>query len=123
MDLGTQGLAIVQRLLSIFFGLGLIQQILVVILGIVCFVLGVLTLVYHTQVMHWLTPVAQKLRDWTGGWLVLWISIFIVSFPPLIGYGICVTLMGAVYGVWKGWVMISKSVALQDTDKQSGGSC
>lgn len=105
MDLLSQGLSIGERLLRFFLGLTLVQQIIVVVLGIICFILGVLTLVYHEQVMHWLTPIASRLREWTGGWLVLWLAIFIVSFPPLIGYGICVTLMGAVYGVWKGYVL------------------
>ena len=68
-------------------------------------VLGILFLVYNETIFKKvLLPVAQKWRDITGGWLILWALIFAVSFPPLLGYSSLLTIAGFVYGFPNGYV-------------------
>lgn len=50
----------------------------------------------------WLGPVAEK---WENSWLVafvLWICIFFISFPPLVGWSTLGTVAGFIFGWWKG---------------------
>ena len=86
-----------------FLRLSLFQRVAVVVAGLVFFVMGILFLVYNHRIWAWLDPVAEKWRDIPGGWMILWVATFVVSFPPLIGYSTCVTLAGFVYGM-KGYV-------------------
>ena len=79
-----------------------LQRILLVVAGAVAVVLGILFLVFNERIFGALAPVAKKWRGLRGGWCILWAATFVVSFPPLIGYSMCVTLAGFVYGVPKG---------------------
>jgi len=76
-----------------------LQRILLAVAGLIAFVLGVLFLVYNERLFHWLAPKAHKWRDTPFGWLVIWVGILMVSFPPLIGYSSLVTAAGFIYGV------------------------
>lgn len=88
-----------------FTSLSPLKKILVIILAIVLFIAGLLILIFNERIFKIIAPWAEKWRDVRAGWLVLWLAIFGVSFPPLIGYGMCVTLAGFVYGIWKGYVL------------------
>lgn len=85
-----------------------IQKVLCVVGGLVAFVLSILFLIYNERLFkNVLLPVAKKWRDITGGWLILWALIFVVSFPPLIGYSSLLTIAGFVYGFPNGYVLLS----------------
>lgn len=75
---------------------------LVVVAGLTCFVLGLLFLIYEERIFRSLSPLAKNWREVRGGWLVLWLATFFVSFPPMIGYSTCMTLAGFVYGLPNG---------------------
>ncbi|KAL9082707.1 MAG: hypothetical protein Q9165_008806 [Trypethelium subeluteriae] len=77
-----------------------LQKVLLVIAGITTMVLGILFLIYNKKIFAWLGPVAERWRNITGGWLIIWALTFTVSFPPLIGYSTVVTLAGFVYGLY-----------------------
>ena len=83
-----------------------VQKVLFSVGGIVVFVLSILFLVYNEQLFGALLPYAKKWRDVTAGWLVLWALIFVVSFPPLIGYSSLLTIAGFVYGFPNGFVSL-----------------
>jgi hypothetical protein len=74
------------------------RKVLLCVAGILSFVLGILFLVYNERIFSSLQPVAKKWRDIPAGWLILWSLIFVVSFPPLIGYSSLLTIAGFVYG-------------------------
>lgn len=81
-----------------------IQKVLFSVGGIIVFILSILFLVYNERILQAMQPYAKKWRDVTGGWLILWMLIFVVSFPPLIGYSSLLTLAGFVYGFPNGYV-------------------
>jgi hypothetical protein len=96
-----------QRAVSTYNRLSPLQRILVLVGGTVCFVLSILFLVYNESIFHAMLPFTKKWRDITAGWLILWALIFIVSFPPLIGYSTLLTVAGFVYGFPNGYAMVS----------------
>lgn len=89
---------------KLFFSLTTLQQAGLIGIGVFLFVAGVLSLVYHEQIFHYMTSFAKGWREIRAGWLILWSMTFLVSFPPLIGYSSCVGLAGFVYGFPNGFV-------------------
>ncbi|KAK6535824.1 Tlg2-vesicle protein [Arthrobotrys megalospora] len=77
------------------------------ILLIVIIVITVLTTVYHEEIVKWLTPVSQKIRSLSWGWIIPIIVLFIISFPPLFGHEIVAILCGIVYGLWIGFAIVA----------------
>jgi hypothetical protein len=75
-----------------------LQKVLFFVGSLVLAVGGILFLIYNEKIFGSLLPVAKKWRDVRAGWLILWVLIFLVSFPPLIGYGSLLTIAGFVYG-------------------------
>ncbi|KAF1840516.1 uncharacterized protein K460DRAFT_296167 [Cucurbitaria berberidis CBS 394.84] len=92
-----------------------VQKVLFVVVGIVMSVLSILFMVYNKKIFGALLPIAKKWRDVTGGWLILWVAIFIVSFPPLIGYASLLTITGFVYGFPKGWFIAATATVAGST--------
>ncbi|KAF2234508.1 hypothetical protein EV356DRAFT_446484 [Viridothelium virens] len=88
-----------------------LQKVLLVIAGIATIVLGILFLIYNKKIFAWLGPVAERWRNITGGWLIIWALTFTVSFPPLIGYSTVVTLAGFVYGL-HGWFIVASATVV-----------
>ncbi|KAF2674605.1 hypothetical protein BT63DRAFT_474342 [Microthyrium microscopicum] len=97
------------RGIKLWLSLTPLQKTAVVICGILSFISSILSLVYHDQIFHWLADFAKGWRNVTGGWLILWLMTFIVSFPPLIGYSTCVSLGGFVYGFPNGWFIVASA--------------
>ncbi|RVD80158.1 uncharacterized protein DFL_008064 [Arthrobotrys flagrans] len=77
------------------------------ILLIVIIVITVLISVYHEQIVKWLTPVSQKIRSLSWGWIIPIVILFIISFPPLFGHEIVAILCGIVYGLWIGFAIVA----------------
>lgn len=75
-----------------------LQQALTFVLGIVAIVLAILFLVFSEKIFAVMEPVAEKWKNLSGGWLILWAMTFVTAFPPVIGYSTCLTLAGFVYG-------------------------
>ena len=91
--------------LSTFMRLSPFYRVIVLLALIAFAVLGLLFLIYNERIFAWLSPMAKRWRDVRGGWLVLWLATFVVSFPPMIGYSTCMTLAGFVYGLPNGYVI------------------
>jgi uncharacterized membrane protein YdjX (TVP38/TMEM64 family) len=83
-----------------------LQKAGLIILNIILVVVSILSLVYHSQILAWLAPIAERWRKLSGGWLILWVLTFVTAFPPMIGYSTCVTLAGFVFGM-KGWFIVA----------------
>lgn len=63
---------------------------------------GIAFMVFTGKLFIWLGPVAEK---WETSWLaafILWLCVFFVSFPPLVGWSTFGTVAGFIFGVWKG---------------------
>lgn len=64
--------------------------------------LGLAFMFFTGQVFIWLGPVAGKWEESKTAFLVLWLCVFFVSFPPLVGWSTFGTMAGFIFGVWKG---------------------
>ena len=94
-----------KRAMKTYQQLSPMYRILVGLGILIALVLGILFLVYNERIFGVLAPFAKKWRDITAGWLILWVLIFVVSFPPLIGYSLLLTIAGFVYGFPNGYVV------------------
>ncbi|KAH8732950.1 hypothetical protein GQ44DRAFT_696713 [Phaeosphaeriaceae sp. PMI808] len=92
-----------------------LQKVLFVIGNIALAVGGILFLIYNEKIFGSLLPVAKKWRHIPAGWLILWLLIFIVSFPPLIGYSSLLTIAGFVYGFPNGWFIAATATVAGST--------
>ncbi|MCJ1446882.1 MAG: Tlg2-vesicle protein [Stictis urceolatum] len=95
-----------RRSMRMYKQLSLVQKVALSSFGLVSLVGSILVFVYSEQVFGWLRPIADKWKDMTAGWVLLWVATFLTAFPPLIGYSTCVTLAGFVFGM-KGWFIIA----------------
>ncbi|KAF1360504.1 TLG2-vesicle protein of 38 kDa [Lizonia empirigonia] len=104
-----------RRAMAQYNKLSPVQKVLFIVGGLVMFVVSILFLVYNEKIFGALLPYAKKWRDVTAGWLVLWALIFIVSFPPLIGYSSLLTIAGFVYGFPNGWFIAASATIAGST--------
>ncbi|KAF2187763.1 hypothetical protein K469DRAFT_568638 [Zopfia rhizophila CBS 207.26] len=104
-----------RRAMSTYNRLSPVQRVVVIVGGITCFILSILFLVYNERIFHSLVPFAKKWRDVRAGWLILWVLIFTVSFPPLIGYSSLLTIAGFVFGFPNGWFIAATATVAGST--------
>ncbi|KAF1942561.1 hypothetical protein EJ02DRAFT_511533 [Clathrospora elynae] len=104
-----------RRVLDQYNKLSPLQKVMFYVGSLVLAVGGILFLVYNEPIFEALLPVAKKWRDVTAGWLVLWGLIFLVSFPPLIGYSSLLTIAGFVYGFPNGWFIAATATIAGST--------
>ncbi|KAF2013225.1 hypothetical protein BU24DRAFT_434329 [Aaosphaeria arxii CBS 175.79] len=104
-----------RRFASAYDRLSTTKKVLVSITGLISLVLSILFLVYNERIFSSLLPVAKKWRDIRFGWVILWVLIFTVSFPPLIGYASLMTIAGFVYGFPNGWYIAATATVAGST--------
>jgi uncharacterized membrane protein YdjX (TVP38/TMEM64 family) len=104
-----------RRILSTIEKMTLVQRILVAVGIVVLATLGILFLVFNEKIFGALEPVAEKWKDTTGGWTILWAITFVAAFPPMIGFSTCATTAGFVYGVWEGWLILATATVAGST--------
>ena len=100
--------------MKMWYKLTILQRTALSILGIICFVLSILFLIYNERIFAWLSPAAKRWRELPAGWLILFFMTFFVSFPPMIGYSTCVTIAGFVFGM-KGWLIMAPATVIGST--------
>lgn len=87
-----------RRMFKMVEGMTPVQLALSVIAGLAAVTAAILFLIFSEAIFAWLEPVAEKWKNLSGGWLILWAMTFATAFPPVIGYSTCLTLAGFVYG-------------------------
>lgn len=92
-----------------------VQLALSVIAGIAAITAAILFLIFSEAIFAWLEPVAEKWKNLSGGWLILWAMTFATAFPPVIGYSTCLTLAGFVYGFPLGWPIVASATIIGST--------
>lgn len=75
-------------------------------------VIAVLFFVYHKQIINVLVAISDKWHGFRFGRAVLFVLIFCVSFPPLIGFSALSMLTGMVYGVPQGWPLLASALII-----------
>lgn len=63
---------------------------------------GLTVMVFTGKLFIWLEPVAEKWEKSALAYFVVWLCVFVVSFPPLIGWSTLGTVSGYIFGLWKG---------------------
>jgi uncharacterized membrane protein YdjX (TVP38/TMEM64 family) len=104
-----------RRFMQVWNRLSFLQKCLAVIGIIILDTFFILFLVFNEKIFSFLEPLAEKWKNTTGGWIVLWIITFITAFPPMIGYSTCGTTAGFVYGAWEGWLILATATIAGST--------
>lgn len=84
-----------------------IRQILIQICGVLAVLTAVFVLVFHKYLIEFLVSIADYWAKLPGGRLILFILVFFVGFPPLLGYSALSLLAGMVYGFPYGWPLLA----------------
>ncbi|KAF8633114.1 hypothetical protein AX15_001497 [Amanita polypyramis BW_CC] len=74
---------------------------------VIIIVITALITVYHTQIVHGLTPVTVWVHKLRFGWLIPIAVLFVISFPPLFGHEIVAILCGVVWGLGIGFAIVA----------------
>lgn len=104
-----------RRGMQIWNKLTTIQKILAVFAAVAINVLMLLFLIFNEKIFSFLQPLAEKWKNTTGGWVILWVVTFFTAFPPMIGYSTCGTTAGFVYGAWEGWLILATATVAGST--------
>ncbi|KAL4896773.1 Golgi apparatus membrane protein tvp38 [Aspergillus ambiguus] len=104
-----------QRIISTWRKMNFWQRVGAVLAAILANVLGIGFLVFTGKVFIWLKPVAEKWEHNPLVYFVLWLCVFFVSFPPLVGWSTFGTVSGYIFGVWKGWFLYASATVLGST--------
>lgn len=89
-----------------------VQRVLLAIGGLAVSVLGVLVLIFHKFVISSLVEISNYLENLRYGHLILFVLVFFVGFPPLIGYSALSMLCGMVFGFPGGWPLLASATIL-----------
>jgi hypothetical protein len=90
------------RINTIWEEMSLPKKIATLIASLLIGATGIAFLVLSGKLFVWLGSVAE---EWEKSWLaafILWLCVFFVSFPPLVGWSTFGTAAGLIFGVWKG---------------------
>lgn len=68
---------------------------------------GVLFLIFHNKVLELLLRFATSWRELRAGPVIMFALVCVISFPPLIGYSALASLCGMMYGVGRGWLLLT----------------
>ncbi|KAJ5679591.1 hypothetical protein N7462_007835 [Penicillium macrosclerotiorum] len=77
--------------------------------------LGIGFMVLTGKIFIWLGPVAERWERSPLAAFVLWLCVFFVSFPPLVGWSTFGTVAGFIFGWWKGWILYTTATVLGST--------
>ncbi|RJE23656.1 hypothetical protein PHISCL_03992 [Aspergillus sclerotialis] len=77
--------------------------------------LGLGFMFFTGKVFIWLAPVAEEWEKSKLAYFILWLCVFFVSFPPLVGWSTFGTVSGYIFGIWKGWLLYSTATILGST--------
>lgn len=85
------------------------KQILIGILGIIGLIIFSIVLIFHKYLIHGLVILSDHWNDLKFGKLILFILVFMVGFPPIIGFSALSMLTGMVYGFPNGWPLLASA--------------
>lgn len=104
-----------RRFMQVWNKLSLLQKVLAVAAIVTLNILTLLFLIFNEKIFSFMQPLAEKWKNTSGGWIILWIMTFCTAFPPMIGYSSCGTIAGFVYGAWEGWLILATATVVGST--------
>ncbi|KAJ9355804.1 hypothetical protein DTO027B9_3958 [Paecilomyces variotii] len=83
--------------------------------ALVTIAVGIAFMLLTGKIFIWVGPLAEKWEKSPLAYFVLWLLIFGVSFPPLVGWSTLGTICGFVFGIWKGWLIYMTATVVGST--------
>lgn len=80
--------------------------------GILCIIISILVVIYHLLFLELLVTMSDAWVDLKFGKLILWLLVFFVGFPPLLGFTPLAMLCGMTYGFPWGWPILASASVL-----------
>lgn len=78
------------------------QKMLTLLFAILFIGLGTGIMILTGKVFIWIRPMADKWEHEILPYVVVFLCIIVVSFPPLVGWTTLGTISGLIFGFWKG---------------------
>lgn len=91
-----------RRMAARYAKMTLKQKVVYLLSSLVLGVLGLMFMALTGQIFVWLAPVADRWERAPWAYIVVWLLVFGVSFPPLVGWSTLGTVSGYLFGLWKG---------------------
>lgn len=88
------------------------KRALIITAMVIAAFIGLLVLIFHKSLIKVLVSISDKLLHSVVGGVVLFLLIFFVGFPPLIGFLALLMLCGMVYGFPYGWPLLASASTL-----------
>lgn len=85
--------------INYFQELALWQRILIGTVGLLGLVGGILVAIFHSAILNYLVDTSNTLRERVSTQFILFLLLFLVGFPPMIGYTLLSTSVGLIYGL------------------------
>ncbi|OWB72958.1 hypothetical protein B5S31_g2687 [[Candida] boidinii] len=97
-----------------FYSQSITKRILIIVMVIIFTTIDILAIVYHQVVLSYMISTADYLKSiGFKGEFLLFLAIFIISFPPMAGYSMTSTIIAMTYGLSiKGFLLISISTII-----------
>lgn len=80
-----------------------------VVLGAIA---AIVALIFHRHIIRYLVKVSDSWQQLKYGQVILFLLIFFVGFPPLIGFSALSMLSGMIYGFPHGWYILAPASIL-----------
>ena len=101
------GAIIAQQAKEWYFQQSIGKRILLAILLVILGIIGTLFLIFHVYIIKFLIYLSDQWHDLKFGSLIIFILVFMVGFPPLIGFTGLSLLTGMIYGFPNGWPLLA----------------
>lgn len=83
------------------------RQVMLVAAAVAATVLGLLALIFHKKLLALMVDWSDRYARLHGGAFILFVLVFTVGFPPLIGFSALSMFAGMVYGFPNGWPLLA----------------
>ncbi|CAL5874540.1 uncharacterized protein PFLUO_LOCUS8836 [Penicillium psychrofluorescens] len=114
-QLVNRGTELSNRIYDLWMGMSLLQKLGTVTAVVAMLTLAIVVMVFTGKLFIWLGPVAEKWEKSALVGFILWLCVFFVSFPPLVGWSTFGTVLGFIFGTWKGWLIYATASVLGST--------
>lgn len=101
-QLVNRGTELSNRVYDLWMGMSVLQKVGTVTAAVAMLTLAIVFMVFTGKLFIWLGPVAEKWEKSALVGFILWLCVFFVSFPPLVGWSTFGTVLGFIFGTWKG---------------------
>ncbi|KAJ5814854.1 hypothetical protein N7474_006631 [Penicillium riverlandense] len=111
----NRGTELSNRVYDLWMRMSLLQKVGTVTAAVAMLTLAIVFMVFTGKLFLWLGPVAEKWENSALVGFILWLCVFFVSFPPLVGWSTFGTVLGFIFGTWKGWLIYATASVLGST--------